>query len=852
MPKVESEEILKENHAAYLIAVDVLKYKFISQNNVGATMNVAGYIVLGRNDDEITKSVGKSTGQGTAVNTHPDQKCLRSIISDLVEAGYLEGKKARYLNVEDHSKELQKKMQAGELKIFFFSLLGPCETKAKNGCKAYIGKVLGNDFLINNSFWLSDYSDDKKEMWNEVDSQLASASTELYKVTLGNTSKRKTEEENSEITSSLLSLNQGRKKLSLGIRRGANLQTKPSDEAKKVKEPSDDKESTRKDEDIINQGQESKEKSESKNTNVDSNSINSQDYFSVDPDGFDETMKKIEDKINQGQESEGKSESKNESVNKPKEKERSKSPESFSDSLSRLEPSPFPAVSFSSPASEEYPLNEESLMEADKAHSPLRPEVQTQSRQQPMPTLGGGDCLFHAIFGQQANGFYEDKDVVRHREELANWIRNILQNPQLEERDISALKGAIEHIVREGANEANDPISGNSYPALTNLRNHLAGGADISESELLSENVIEEYAHMIATSGTYLSQNDAAVIARWANMTIDYEIKNLGNDTIFSETLNERGQSRRTIRFNGSDHYERVLAYDASVTNADESITSFQTHQQKPQQSTSSNEQSTSSDFPSLSIDFSHTSGSFVASEDNNTRQQKSSHSSKPNLDISEEFKTFQRMEKARFNVKFSKDSDKTSNTNFFNDLSDYDLSDYDLSSFSDPEGFGEKKDPVTFQSPSISLGAVNVEQTVQPLRKQPSAFTQQPSSIPPAQPQKTTELQQQLPTQLGQQQLRPRAQAQPPRPPAQQQSFRWSPPKNQQQSQQQQPSAPVPRSRPVPVQSHRPLLFSKGSQFQPPTNPQGQSPRPPSQLPPEENRQQNSLPSSGQPPKRK
>jgi hypothetical protein len=85
------------------------------------------------------------------------------------------------------------------------------------------------------------------------------------------------------------------------------------------------------------------------------------------------------------------------------------------------------------------------------------------------------------------------------------------------------------------------------------------------------------------------------------------------------------------------------------------------------------------------------------------------------------------------------------------------------------------------------------------------------------------------------QQQQRPRAQTQPPRPPVQQQSFRWSLP-NQQPSLSPKGMYFSPQSQSLQGRLSRPLLPPNLQQ-------QGQQPqpRPPSPLPPEVNRQQNS-----------
>jgi hypothetical protein len=173
-----------------------------------------------------------------------------------------------------------------------------------------------------------------------------------------------------------------------------------------------------------------------------------------------------------------------------------------------------------------------------------------------MSTEGLGDCAFHAIFGEWdgVSQKFLDPKFEDRRNKLANWIRNNSNNSTIQPMLIQAIMALIEEKIRNP--NTLDLVSPEKAQVLENLRERYKKYG-ITDHDCLSTEVINAYAAMIDATGTYLAQADVNLIAYCFDIPVEYKT-GTGD---FCEILNPDGGSgaKVTIRFNGTNHYERVL-----------------------------------------------------------------------------------------------------------------------------------------------------------------------------------------------------------------------------------------------------------------------------------------------------
>jgi hypothetical protein len=177
----------------------------------------------------------------------------------------------------------------------------------------------------------------------------------------------------------------------------------------------------------------------------------------------------------------------------------------------------------------------------------------------PVHTQGGGDCAFHAVLGKKnAQGMYVCADIEARRQEVAEKIQTCSSASEI----FPSVKEGIEELVRAQQSErVAIELDSQSYPRLSELRKKYNKN-DEQFGDLSHQDILKEYADLIATPGIWLLPCELSIIAYACQKTIVYFHDNLQNP---QSTFNPEQADARHVYFNGKDHYEAMEVQDRPV-----------------------------------------------------------------------------------------------------------------------------------------------------------------------------------------------------------------------------------------------------------------------------------------------
>ncbi len=174
-----------------------------------------------------------------------------------------------------------------------------------------------------------------------------------------------------------------------------------------------------------------------------------------------------------------------------------------------------------------------------------------------MKTRADGDCAFHAVFGiPDANRCYTCADAVGKRALLSKAVAESTAGSKVLQLAISS----VCELVMSG-----HAIDQQNMPQLHKLREGYEKSKQTCDAEFnwdanVSKEILAEYSAFLGKSGQWLLPSEVALIAEVFSITVNYyhnpeatevEIfKPAQPKTVNPETVN--------IRFNGSNHYERL------------------------------------------------------------------------------------------------------------------------------------------------------------------------------------------------------------------------------------------------------------------------------------------------------
>lgn len=214
------------------------------------------------------------------------------------------------------------------------------------------------------------------------------------------------------------------------------------------------------------------------------------------------------------------------------------------------------------------PKKPEESTESETEKSSSEESAQPEKKEEwvTMPTAGGGNCAFHAIFGEWDGERFFCKEHLARRTALATAIQNCApDNQPLYKAIIAAIQDRIIH----GDNISGDQLKKEKASYTKDKNNY-------SWDSLKNSLIFKEYAIHLKTKETYLSEFDCKIIALATPIRIHFLLHDINHKEIQHETYNPNQTSNASISYDGVNHFERLSKKDDAA--------SYKkiTHQNKP------------------------------------------------------------------------------------------------------------------------------------------------------------------------------------------------------------------------------------------------------------------------------